>query len=78
MRPLVRIGIPNWMRSNMLLKEASFDIPATEDGHHFLNWWDGAPLKEKHSVIKIACDKDTNLVEALKSYLAEKATPELG
>lgn len=78
MRPLVRINIPSWMRSNMLLKEASFDIPATDDGYDFLGWWDQAPKREKDSVIKLAHEQGVPLIDALKGYLASKLPPDLG
>lgn len=78
MKTLVRISIPAWMRSNMLIKEASFEIPANEDGQHFLGWWDQAPKIEKQAVLKVAYEKDTTLIEALKGYLASTLPPDLG
>jgi hypothetical protein len=74
MKTLVRISIPERLRNEMMMKEANFfDVPATLDGHAFMRWWEEAPADDRDEVLKIAYEKDTNVVKALREKLESES-----
>jgi hypothetical protein len=63
---LIRIGIPPRLRDEMMLKEAaSFDIPATDAGIEFQQWWSRAPAVERDKLMKTAYANNISLLDAL-------------
>lgn len=64
---LVRLSIPPRLRDEMMLKEASgFDVPATEAGLEFAQWWSKAPSDHRDRLMKTAHKSNISLLEALE------------
>lgn len=60
---LCRLSIPPRLRHDMLLKEA-FDVPNTEAGTLFLEWWRNAEPESRDRVMKVAHKHDMSVTDA--------------
>jgi len=67
MKPLARVNIPVPLMDEMMCKEASlFDVPNSEAGLEFLDWWSRAKLADRCDLTKKAAHEDINIVDAWK------------
>ncbi len=71
MKTLVKVSIPDRLRCGMLMKTANyFEVPASQDGHAFMSWWEEAVANDRDEIMKTAYDKNISVVDALKEKLA--------
>lgn len=69
-KTLVKISVPERLRDGMLMKRANyFEVPASQDGHALMEWWENASSGSRDSVMKLAYARDVDIVEALKEHL---------
>jgi len=56
----------------MMLKEAeSFDVPTTNVGLEFLEWWSHAPSEKRDNLMKTAYSNNVSILEALAQQLED-------
>lgn len=72
-RVLCRISIPPRLRDEMMLHKhgnaMEFDVPRTDDGSVFMQWWTKASSADRDDVMRSAYNNNVGIVDALKTKL---------
>jgi hypothetical protein len=65
---LIQVSIPPRLRNDMLMKEA-FEVRNTADGRAFVEWLGESSAEDRDGVMKIAYDRDIDIVDALREKM---------
>lgn len=69
-KPMVKISAP-WNVDGMLPRN-TFDVPATNGGAKFMQWWGKAAADARAEVLKYANDNHLGVVEALEKVQCDR------